>query len=167
MKVQIQLTVNGKDYRIEVEPYESLNTVIRERLGFTGTKKGCDTGGCGTCSVLVDGAVVYSCMMYAAKAHKKRVTTIEGLATGGRMHPIQEAFVNEGALQCGYCTPGLILATKALLDVNPNPTDFEVREALAGNLCRCTGYMKVFQAVYSASRRLRRGQRKATLSTVS
>jgi carbon-monoxide dehydrogenase small subunit len=153
--VNISLTVNGEKHEVTIEPGDTLNFVLREKLGFTGTKKGCDSGGCGACTVLMDQKPVYSCMMYAAKADGSEVTTIEGLQHDGELSPIQSAFVNHYGLQCGYCTPGFIMMTKALLDGNPHPTEEEVREAMVGNLCRCTGYTKIVEAVMSLSEKRR------------
>ena len=147
----LQLKINQIDYSLTVGPYESLNRVIRERLGLTGTKKGCDYGGCGSCTVLVDGRPVYSCMYPALRAEGKEVTTVEGLAKGDDLDPLQEAFVNYGGLQCGYCTPGFLMSARALLDRVAQPSDRDIRYALSGNLCRCTGYQKIFRAVKAAS----------------
>jgi len=147
----LQLKINQIDYSLTVGPYESLNRVIRERLGLTGTKKGCDYGGCGSCTVLVDGRPVYSCMYPALRAEGKEVTTVEGLAKGDDLDPLQEAFVNYGGLQCGYCTPGFLMSARALLDRIAQPSDRDIRYALSGNLCRCTGYQKIFRAVKAAS----------------
>jgi carbon-monoxide dehydrogenase small subunit len=160
MKHPVTLQVNGFRHDLEVAPAESLNAVLRDRLGLTGTKRGCDTGGCGACTVLVDGRAVYSCMLLAVQATGKQVTTIEGLARAEGLHPVQQAFVECGALQCGFCTPGFIMASVALLNSNPRPAEAEVREALVGNLCRCTGYTKIFEAVFAAARRLRAGDGK-------
>jgi carbon-monoxide dehydrogenase small subunit len=154
-KIMISLTVNGERHEIAVEPGDTLNFVIREILGLTGTKKGCDSGGCGACTVLMDQKPIYSCMMYAVKADGSQITTIEGLQHDGQLDPIQKAFANYYALQCGYCTPGFIMVTKALLDRNPHPTEEEVKKAFVGNLCRCTGYTKIVEAVLSLSERCR------------
>ena len=143
--------MNGRLHELDVRPGESLNVVLRERLGLTGTKKGCDSGGCGACTVILDGSPVYSCMTYAPKADGRDVKTIEGLA-GESLDAIQQAFSRLYAFQCGFCTPGFIMATKALLDGNSSPSDHEIREALVGNLCRCTGYAKIMEAVRSASK---------------
>lgn len=159
MKKPLNLQVNGQAHEILVEPSETLNSVLRKRLRLTGTKRACDTGGCGSCTVLLDGKAVYSCMTYALSIDGHSVTTIEGLSIGNVLHPIQEAFVTKGALQCGFCTPGLIMTAKAVLDANPNPTDDELREGLAGNLCRCTGYVKIFEAIKEAGRELTRRKR--------
>lgn len=148
----IKLKVNGKPHEIEVEPGESLNLMLRERLSLTGTKKGCDSGGCGACTVILNGKPVYSCMTYAPKADGGDVLTIEGVSKDGSPDEIQRAFVELYAFQCGYCTPGFVMATRALLDENPTPSDDEIREALVGNLCRCTGYTKIMEAVRRASK---------------
>jgi carbon-monoxide dehydrogenase small subunit len=153
VKHNIQLTVNGEIYEVYVEPRRRLIDVIRDDIGLTGTKEGCGSGDCGACTVLMDGKPVNSCLILAIDAKEKNILTIEGLSNEGRLHPIQEAFVKHGAIQCGYCTPGMILSAKALLDENPNPTEEEVREAISGNLCRCTGYVKIVKAILS----LRRG----------
>ena len=144
--------LNGRKQSVEVEPSDSLNFVIREKLGLTGTKKGCETGGCGSCTVLVDDRPVYSCMMYAMQVRGKKVTTIEGLlGDGGRLDPVQKSFMDNGGLQCGFCTPGFIMAAKGLLLKNPDPSESEIRDALVGNLCRCTGYTKIFESVKKAA----------------
>jgi len=147
--ISIALKINGESYDVSVKPNETLLDVIRDRRGLTGTKKGCDTGQCGACTVLLEGKPVPSCLLLAVDAQSKEIMTIEGLAIDGELHPIQEAFVKEGAVQCGYCTPAMILTAKALLDVNPNPTEPEIKEAISGNLCRCTGYVKIVNAISS------------------
>lgn len=152
MNQQINLRVNGSDYAVLIKPHESLREVLR-RIGFTGVKKSCDVGGCGACTVLLNGKVVYSCCTFAAWAQEKEILTIEGLASEGQLHPIQQRFAEAGASQCGFCTPGLVMAAKGLLDKNPNPSEEEVRRAIAGNLCRCTGYVKIVDAIVSASNR--------------
>ena len=151
MKRTIQLKVNGDYYETVVDDRRTLLEVLRESLGLTGAKKGCDEGDCGACTVLLDGKAVPSCLVLAVEAQGKDITTIEGLAQGGKLHPIQEAFVKYGALQCGYCTPGMIMSAKALLDKNPKPTEDEIRMAIAGNLCRCTGYVKIIEAIQAAA----------------
>lgn len=158
MKQLIKLKVNGVVEEVFIEPWWSLAYVLREVLNLTGTKVGCETGNCGTCTVLVDGKVVKSCLLLAPKANRKEIVTIEGL-TGkdGGLHPLQEAFIEHFAVQCGYCTPGMIMAAKALLDENPNSTEEEVRVALSGNLCRCTGYVKIVEAVLAAEEKIRIG----------
>jgi carbon-monoxide dehydrogenase small subunit len=149
------MNVNGKAYEILVKPSATLLHVLREQMGLTGTKEGCGVGECGACTVLVDGEAVNACLMLALEAEGKAVTTIEGLAEGGKLHPIQEAFVDVGGLQCGFCTPGMILSAKALLDRNPDPTDKEIRKGLEGNFCRCTGYTKIIDSVRLAAERMR------------
>lgn len=151
----IQLKVNGETHEVTVKPNETLLDVIRYKLELTGTKKGCDTGQCGSCTVLLDGKPVNSCLTLAIEARGKEILTIEGLARNGHLHPLQEAFIQEGAVQCGYCTPGMLLSAKALLDENPNPTEEEVKEAIAGNLCRCTGYVKIITAIMTGAEKMR------------
>lgn len=150
-KRMISLTVNGDRCEVAVEPRRTLLEVLREDLGLTGTKRGCGTGDCGACTVLLNGRAVNSCLVLAVDAHGKEVLTIEGLAEGNRLHPIQEAFLDHGGLQCGYCTPGMILSAKALLDENPRPTVEDVKTAIAGNLCRCTGYAKIVESIMAAA----------------
>lgn len=153
MKQEVRLLVNGELYEVSVKPRESLLEVLRYKLGLTGAKRGCNVGECGACTVLLDGKAVSSCLMLAIEANGKEIMTIEGLADGGNLHPLQKAFVEHGALQCGYCTPGMILAAKALLDENPDPTEEEIREGIKGNLCRCTGYVKIIEAVKAVAQR--------------
>jgi len=151
---KIRLKVNGRDLTALVKPTETLVDVLRDKLELTGTKKTCGLGECGACTVLMDGKAVNSCLVLAMDAQGREITTIEGLEKeDGRLHPLQEAFVENGAVQCGFCTPGMVLSAKALLDENPSPTEEEVRQAIAGNLCRCTGYAKIVQAILEASRR--------------
>lgn len=152
MKRPIKLTVNGDVYELLIEPNEILVDVIRDKLDLTGTKKGCGTGDCGGCTVIIDGKSMNSCLTLAIEADGKEILTIEGLAKNGELHPIQKAFINEGAIQCGYCTPGMVLSVKALLDENPHPTEEEVKFGIAGNLCRCTGYVKIIKAIQAASK---------------
>ncbi len=147
----ITLSVNGDTHTLLVKANEVLTNVLRDRLDLTGTKKGCELGDCGSCTVLLDGRPVDSCMVLAVEADGREVTTIEGVAENGRLDAIQQAMVNHGAIQCGYCTPGMVLSAKALLTRNPHPTEHEVREAIAGNLCRCTGYVHIVEAVLAAS----------------
>jgi len=149
--MRIDLTVNGERRETEVWEGESLLFALRERLGLPGSKNACEQGECGSCSVLLDGTLVCSCLVLAAQADGHRVVTVEGLAEGERLHSVQEAFAETGAVQCGFCTPGLIVATADLLARNPEPSDDEIREALSGNLCRCTGYAKIFDAVRLAA----------------
>jgi aerobic carbon-monoxide dehydrogenase small subunit len=152
MKQEIELKVNGTRELVYIEPWWNLAKVLREQLGLTGTKIGCEEGDCGSCTVLVDGKPVKSCLMLAMKARDKEITTIEGLkGEDGGLHPLQQAFIDHFAIQCGYCTPGMILTAKALLDQNPDPTEEEVKKWLSGNLCRCTGYVKIIEAVMAAA----------------
>jgi carbon-monoxide dehydrogenase small subunit len=151
MKQILRFTVNEEPREIAVEPWWTLLDVLRDQLELTGAKKGCDRGDCGACTVLLDDKPIVSCTTLAVQANGRRVTTIEGLMSEGRPHPLQQAFVDHGAVQCGFCTPGMVLAAKALLDENPSPTEDEVREAIAGNLCRCTGYAKIVEAVLSVA----------------
>jgi aerobic-type carbon monoxide dehydrogenase small subunit (CoxS/CutS family) len=148
----LRVSVNGQAHEVLVKPYATLLEVLREDLRLTGTKHGCEAGECGACTVLVDGVPKLSCLVLPAQAEGAEVTTIEGVANGATLHPVQQAFLEAGAVQCGYCTPGMVLTAKALLDANPAPSTAEVREALAGNLCRCTGYLSIVEAVRSAGR---------------
>ena len=150
MKTIIQLTVNGEPVEAAVEPNRTLVQFLREDLGLTGTKHGCGLGDCGACTVILNGKPVNSCLVLAVQAAGGEVVTIEGLAENGVLHPLQQAFVDHGAIQCGFCTPGMILSAKALLDANPKPTEPEIRTAISGNLCRCTGYQKIVQAIQEA-----------------
>jgi carbon-monoxide dehydrogenase small subunit len=150
-KQLIALTVNGRRYEVAVEPRWTLLEMMREELRLTGSKEGCGTGDCGACSMTVDGRLVTSCLMLAAQADGREVVTVEGLATNGHLHPIQQAFIDTGGVQCGFCTPGMIMAAKSLLDRNSSPTLEQVREGMAGNLCRCTGYAKIYEAVMLAA----------------
>ncbi len=151
MKRMISLEVNGELHEVAAEPHFTLLHVLREKLGLVGTKKGCDTGGCGCCTVTVDGRAVYSCMVFVMAAQGKKITTIEGLMKNGKLDPLQEAFIQTGAVQCGYCTCGMIMAAKAFLSHDESPSDQEIRQAIAGNLCRCTGYHKIVEAIRLAS----------------
>jgi len=151
--MKIALRVNGASHETEVWEGESLLYVLRERLGFPGSKNACEQGECGSCSVLLDGNLVCACLVLAAQADGHDVVTVEGLAENGRLHSVQEAFVAAGAVQCGFCTPGLVVAAADLLEHTPDPTDDQIREALSGNLCRCTGYTKIFDAVRKAATR--------------
>jgi carbon-monoxide dehydrogenase small subunit len=150
-KRTITFTINDELVSLAVEPHWTLLRVIRDELRLTGTKEGCGEGDCGTCTVLVDGKAVNSCLILAVDADGKTITTIEGLAQGGELHPLQKAFIEKGAVQCGFCTPGMILSAKALLDGNPHPSEEEIRSAISGNLCRCTGYVKVIEAIRSVA----------------
>jgi len=151
MKRELKLRVNGDDYTLEVEPHRTLLEVIRNDLGLTGAKLGCGGGECGACTVILNGKAVKSCIMLALDARDKEVWTIEGLARGGELHPLQQAFVEHGAIQCGFCTPGMIMSAKALLDKKPDPEEIEIREAIAGNFCRCTGYLSIIEAIKAIS----------------
>jgi carbon-monoxide dehydrogenase small subunit len=147
VKHDIELNVNGSIHSLSVPPQRTLLQVLRNDLGLTGTKEGCSEGECGVCTVLLDGLPVRSCLLFAVDVRGRRVTTIEGLAQEEGLHPVQKSFIEQGAIQCGYCTPGMILSAKALLDENPRPKREEIQVALSGNLCRCTGYVKIFKAV--------------------
>ncbi len=156
MKQWLELKVNGQTYEVLVDAWRSLADVLREELGFTGVKVSCNSGNCGSCTVLIDGKAVKSCIMLAPQAKGKEILTIEGLATELGLHPLQEVFIEHFAVQCGYCTPGMILMAKALLDENPEATEDEIREGLAGNLCRCTGYVKIVEAIMAAKEKMKR-----------
>lgn len=158
MKKELKLTVNGESHELMVEPNALLIDVLNRELGWTGPKMGCDCGSCGACTVILDGKAVASCMILALQVNGKQVTTIEGIAEGERLHPIQQAVIDHGAVQCGYCLPGQIMSAKALLDENPDPTEEEVRKALRGNLCRCTGYVKMVEAVMAAKDKMKAGR---------
>ena len=153
MKRSINMTVNNKKYELAVEPNQILADVLRGRLGLTGTKVGCADGDCGSCTVIMDGKAVNSCLVLAVRADGRNILTIEGLETDQGLHPLQQAFVDNGAVQCGFCTPGMILSAKALLDRNPNPDRSEIRTAISGNLCRCTGYQKIVEAIEQTSKK--------------
>jgi carbon-monoxide dehydrogenase small subunit len=153
----IQLTVNGEEYETVVAPNQTLVEVLRDNLNLTGTKEGCGEGACGTCTVLLDGKPVRSCLILAVEVQGREITTIEGLAPMGELHPVQKAFVEYGAIQCGFCAPGMILTTKALLDENPSPTEQEARQAISGNVCRCTGYTKIVEATLKAAEMIQGG----------
>ena len=150
-KLRIRLTVNGVERQLEVAPWTTLLDALRDHLDLTGTKKGCDHGQCGACTVLLDGRRINSCLTLAVMKDGCAVTTIEGLSGGAALHPIQQALVDHGGTQCGFCTPGIVLSAKALLDANPSPTEAEIRHAIAGNLCRCTGYGKIVEAIAAAA----------------
>ncbi|WP_293682037.1 (2Fe-2S)-binding protein [uncultured Phenylobacterium sp.] len=154
-KIHVTTTVNGDSAEFLAGPGVTLMDALRDELGLTGTKEGCGSGDCGACSVIVDGRIVCSCLMLAPEAEGRRIETIEGLAQGGQLHPLQQKFLEHAALQCGFCTPGILMASKALLDANPDPTETEARYWLAGNLCRCTGYDKIIRAVMDAAAELR------------
>ena len=159
MKQLITLKINGKSYEVAVESRKLLVDVLRDNLGLTGTKKACDFGNCGSCTIIMDGKPALSCLTLAIEAQDKDILTIEGMARNGQLHPLQQAFVDYGAIQCGFCTPGMILSALALLNSNPNPTRKEVETALAGNLCRCTGYVKIVDAVLAAAEAIKTGKK--------
>ncbi|MFN2577792.1 MAG: (2Fe-2S)-binding protein [Pyrinomonadaceae bacterium] len=154
-KSHISFILNGEMAEVAFAPHKTLLEVLREDLGLTGTKHGCELGECGTCTILVDGRSILSCLMLGLDAEGHSVTTIEGMAAGGRLHPLQDTFADLGAAQCGYCSPGFLLAAKELIDKSPSPSRDEIKEALSGNLCRCTGYIKIYEAVELAAARLR------------
>ena len=156
--IEVSFTLNGRLQEIEVEPHELLLDVIRERLGLTGVKLSCDVEVCGACTLLVDGRPVSACTTLAFEVRGRSVLTIEGLAEDGKLHPLQDAFIEHGGFQCGFCTPGMILAAKALLDENPNPTEDELKHFMHGNICRCTGYKKIIESIMAAAK-LMRGRR--------
>lgn len=153
--MQIVFTLNGKEARANIEPQDTLLQVLREQFGLLGTKEACREGECGACTVLIGGDAVVSCIYPAHKAAGKSIVTIEGLRQGDRLHPIQQAFIDTGAVQCGYCTPGMVLSAKALLDRDPDPSEETIKHAMSGNICRCTGYTRIIQAVQLAAERLR------------
>jgi carbon-monoxide dehydrogenase small subunit len=149
MKRILKLCVNDEEFEVLTEIHKTLLEVLREDLGLTGTKRGCDLGTCGACTVLIDGKPHLSCLTLAAAVQGKKITTIEGLSHNGELHPLQSAFVEKGAIQCGFCTPGMILTAKAFLDEHPHPTEEEVKKSISGNICRCTGYVKIVEAILS------------------
>lgn len=148
----IHLTINDKPYDVAVAANQTLADLLRDQLRLTGLKKGCEMGDCGSCTVIMDGKAVNSCLVLAMQADGRAITTIEGLQTDDGLHPVQKAFVEKGAIQCGFCSPGMILSAKSLLDKNPNPDETQIRAAIAGNLCRCTGYQKIIEAIHSVKR---------------
>lgn len=154
MKRVIELNVNGNSYEAVISPQDLLIDVLRRKLDLTGTKKGCGQGDCGTCTVLIDGRRALACLTLAIACEGRRILTIEGMEQHGALHPIQQAFIDKGAIQCGYCTPGMVLSAKALLDENPDPSEHEIKLGISGNLCRCTGYVKIVDAVRDAAGRL-------------
>ena len=158
MKRIVRLWINGDEVEAAVEPSTLLLDVLRDSLGLTGARRGCDTSYCGACTVLVDGQTAHSCTMLAALVGERKITTIEGLAAAGKLDPLQEAFIEQNGFQCGYCTPGMILAGKALLMENPNPTEDDVRRAIDGNLCRCTGYQKIVTSILEGAKKYSAGQ---------
>ena len=152
MKQEMTFNVNGEEYSVHVDIRRTLLEVLRETLGLTGTKEMCNKGDCGGCTVIIDGKPVLSCLTLAVEAQGKKIVTIEGVADGSTLHPIQKAFVETGAIQCGYCTPGFIMSAKALLDKNPHPTEDEIKEGIANNVCRCTGYVQIVEAIQTAAK---------------
>lgn len=156
-RVPISLVVNGEEVFVDIEPRQTLLEVLRDELNLTGARRGCEENFCGACTVILDGVAVHSCSVLAVQAQGRKVTTIEGLANNGQLHPLQEAFVEHGALQCGYCTPGIILSALALLSEEPRPTEEKIRDSLVGNTCRCTGYVKIVQAIQSAAVKMEGG----------
>lgn len=154
-KAHISFALNGETTEVAFAPHKTLLEVLREDLGLTGTKHGCELGECGTCTVLVDGKSILSCLMLGLDAQDRQVTTIEGMAENGRLHPLQDTFADTGAAQCGYCSPGFLLAAKELIDKNARPSREEIKEALSGNLCRCTGYIKIYEAIELAAAQMR------------
>ncbi len=154
---KVDFQVNGEKVQLDVEPHWTLLQVLRERLHLTGTRTGCEMGDCGACTVILNGRAVNACLVLAVEVNGGAVLTIEGLAKEGKLHPVQQAFVEHGAIQCGFCTPGMVMAAKAFLDKNPNPTEEHVRRGLAGNICRCTGYAKIVEAVLAASKAMTAG----------
>lgn len=155
MRKELKLTVNGELYELAVKPNTLLLDLLNYELGLTGAVRGCDCSSCGACTVILDGKAVRSCSVLALQADGKEITTIEGLADGNKLHPIQQAFIDHFAVQCGYCTPGMIMSARALLDENPDPSEDEVRRALRGNLCRCTGYLKIVEAILAAKDKMK------------
>lgn len=151
MRMMITCTVNGEERTVLADTRDTLLELLRDRLGLTGTKEGCGNGNCGTCTVLMDGAAVNACLVLAQEASESEIVTIEGIAEGNKLHPIQEALVAHGGTQCGFCTPGIVISAKSLLDSNPHPSEAEIRHAVAGNLCRCTGYGKIVEAIAAAA----------------
>jgi carbon-monoxide dehydrogenase small subunit len=159
MKTLLTLRVNGETQEVAVPVHKTLLELLREEMGLTGTKHGCELGECGTCTVLIDGQPVLSCLILPVECEGREIMTVEGMAQGGRLHPLQQAFAELGAAQCGYCTPGILLTAQALLDETPNPTRDQIKEALAGNLCRCTGYTKILDSVELAALRMAKERR--------
>ena len=151
MKKILSLTVNGDTYEVAVPPWKILLDVLRDDLGLMGTKRGCGIGTCGVCTVIIDGRAILSCLTLALECEGKAITTIEGISSEGSLHPVQKSFIENGAIQCGYCSPGIIMTAKALLDENPHPSDDEIKEALAGTFCRCTGHVKIMEAIKKVS----------------
>jgi len=155
MKQSMKFNINGKQYNLSVNPNHTLLELLTENLGLTGTKMGCNDGDCGACTVIIDGKAICSCLVLAIEAQDKEIMTIEGLASNGQLHPLQQAFAEYGAIQCGYCTPGMIMSAKSLLDKKPDATEQDIRIALQGNLCRCTGYVKIVEAILAAKEKMK------------
>lgn len=155
---EIRFTLNGKPYALSVKPWRTLLELIREDLSFTGTKEGCGQGECGSCTVIMGGKTVNSCLVPALEADNQEIITIEGLVDGDNLHPVQDAFVQQAGMQCGFCTPGMIISAKAILDKNPNPSEEEIREGIAGNFCRCTGYTKIIESISAAAEAMKGGE---------
>jgi carbon-monoxide dehydrogenase small subunit len=153
----VELNINHEEYKVIVRPHESLLDVLRNKLGLTGTKECCNEGDCGACTVVMGGRAVNACLVLAMEAEGEKILTVEGLAQGTRLHPLQAAFIKYGGFQCGFCTPGMLMSAKALLDENPDPTDEEIRSGISGNLCRCTGYVKIIQSIREAAKVMRTG----------
>jgi aerobic carbon-monoxide dehydrogenase small subunit len=160
MEQIIHLSINGEEHDVLARPGESLLDVLRERLYLTGTKKGCNEGDCGACTVIIDGRPVNACLVLAVEAVGQTIMTIEGLANGSKLHPLQEAFLKYGGFQCGFCTPGMLMSAKSLLEQNPDPTDEEIKQGISGNLCRCTGYVKIVESIREAARGMRGEEKK-------
>ena len=156
---QLGLTVNGESHEVSFAPYKTLLELLREDLGLTGTKHGCELGECGACAVLVDGVPVLSCLALALDCEGRAIETVEGMADGGKLHPLQAAFADLGGAQCGYCTPGILMTAKALLDREPNPSRERIKEAISGNLCRCTGYQQIYESIEEAAKTMREAKR--------
>lgn len=154
-KISLHTTVNGRSYELEIPPNQTLLDLLRDTLGLTGTKRGCEIGQCGACTVLLDGQAVNSCLVLAGQTEGRQITTVEGLAQGEKLTPLQEAFLDHDAVHCGFCTPGMLMSAKDLLDQNPSPTQQEIRAAISGNLCRCTGYLQIVEAIEDAAKRTR------------
>ena len=159
MKQQLHLRINGEEHEVYAEPWETLQDVLRDEVGLTGVKSGCSTGNCGACTVLVDGNAVKSCLILAKQAADRDILTVEGLAKGGKLHPLQQAFIDHFAIQCGFCTPGMLLAAFALLENNPHATVDEIKHGMHGNLCRCTGYVKIIEAIVAAQEQMQKAGR--------
>ncbi|RKX81804.1 MAG: (2Fe-2S)-binding protein [Spirochaetes bacterium] len=159
MKIPISIKINGREYNVEVKSNELLLNVLREKFGLLGAKYGCGIGECGACTVLLNGRAILSCLTLAVSVNGQEITTIEGLSDGSKLHPLQESFIEEGAIQCGFCTPGMILSAKALIDEKPEPTNNEIKEAIRGNVCRCTGYVNIITAIKAGAKKIKRSEK--------